>query len=251
MLRFRFSTISTSFVRSHQINSYLKTFSSRFQSSLAKPRVDNSPPDQAITLTFPSGIISSFPYLFLLDSDQSSRSINPGTQQRNFKFSDLPPAKDLKVISTEFVENGKSLRGGEKDWDLVLHWNQKFRHIDGADTTLVSRSFLEKFSSPKTYIESRFVPENFAIPWNVKDFSAASGQVHFSFNEYIDSAQPYTYNKVISNLMKYGLVFLKGVPTQPSAGQYTLLRNVAEKMGEVRTTIYDDLFDGEFRLFGF
>jgi gamma-butyrobetaine dioxygenase len=171
-----------------------------------------------ISLTVHS-LKTSFPYIWLRDSCQSSTCIHPSTSQKLHRTSDIP--LDIRPIN-----NGIRLT----DDGIHIEWtdgHNSFFHV----------SFLERHSSPDKL--SAFHRDITPIPWEKSVISKAS---HL-FTPYESLKKPTGLLSAITQISKYGLLFVSGVPTVETSNEACELRALAELFGHTRPTFYGPLWD--------
>lgn len=162
---------------------------------------------------------ASFPNVWLRDSCQCSICVHPSTRQKLHRSSDF--AEGVTPASVEAVDGA-----------LRIVWNSQHASSYPLD-------FLEQYSSPSSL--SAFHKDIDAKPWKADLF--ASKSTDNLLVPYAKLSDPKTLLSVYRQLLQYGLVFLKDVPTQETSDERCELRVVAEKLGEIRKTFYGETWD--------
>jgi gamma-butyrobetaine dioxygenase len=170
------------------------------------------------SITIPS-LKTSFPYIWLRDSCQSPVCVHPSTSQKLHRTSDIPI-------------NIKPIPGGIESSDdgIRIEW------MDG-HRSFFDLSFLERHSSPANLY--KFHRDVSYEPWNAERISTAPTL----FLPYASLQQPHGLLTAITQLSKYGLVFITGVPNSETSNDTCELRKLAEYFGEIRHTFYGEVWD--------
>ncbi|KAF6751692.1 gamma-butyrobetaine dioxygenase [Ephemerocybe angulata] len=178
---------------------------------------------------------TAFPYVWLRDSCQASPdSIHPSTKQKMHRTSDIP----LDIRPKGLSEGQKILLNNPTPGVKVVPegievvWNTGHR-------SSFSKDFLRTHSSPKTLHASHFSEYTSPTSWT-------SSSIVKSPNLYVSYAslnEPKGLVEAMTQLLKYGLVFVSGVPTEHNTNESCELRTLGEKFGEIRNTFYGELWD--------
>ncbi|KAH8114242.1 Clavaminate synthase-like protein [Phellopilus nigrolimitatus] len=169
-------------------------------------------------VTIPS-LSASFPYSWLRDSCQCPSCVHPSTRQKLHRSSDF--AASVRPTSAEVVDGG-----------LRIKW-------DSEHVSFYTEDFLARYSSPdKLFAFHRDVQ---AETWTADRFSNLSRE---------DLAVPYselsdrkTLLSVYTQLLRYGLVFIRDVPATETSDEKCELRVLGEKLGKIRKTFYGETWD--------
>lgn len=165
---------------------------------------------------------TTFPYIWLRDSCQSSpECIHPSTKQKLHRTSDIP--LDVKPISL----NHEGIR--ITDHGLEITW------LDG-HKSVYPRPFLETYSNPARLHE--FHKDITAVSWDNESIRRSE-----LFIPYDVIGTPRGLVKGITQLARYGLLFVTGVPNQETSNERCELKKLAEIFGEIRPTFYGLLWD--------
>ncbi|KAG6809745.1 hypothetical protein H0H92_014880 [Tricholoma furcatifolium] len=162
---------------------------------------------------------ATFPYVWLRDSCQSPKCIHPTTSQKLHKSSDIP--LDIKP-----TEGGIQLSND----GITIEW------MDGHKSHYTS-SFLERNSSPKKLFayHKEVVEEN----WNNVVISKSPDL----FLSYESLQTPEGLLSALTQLSRYGLLFVRNVPHQETSDTRCELPSLARLFGHIRTTFYGRLWD--------
>ena len=163
---------------------------------------------------------ATFPYVWLRDSCQSPECVHPSTSQKLHRTSDIP--LDIKPIrdGVELTADG-----------IRIVWT------DGHES-FFDRSFLERHSSyDKLFAFHKDVPKE---PWNYRDI-LSKGQHLFVTYESLQS--PTGLLAAITQISKYGLLFISGVPNKETSNDTCELSTLAQLFSDIRPTFYGSLWD--------
>ncbi|KAG1740472.1 uncharacterized protein EDB91DRAFT_1053161 [Suillus paluster] len=169
-------------------------------------------------LTVPA-LGASFPHRWLRDACQCAACVHPSTSQKLHRTSDIPA--DVRPVphGVTFQEGGI--------------------HIEWADShkSFYEHSFLEQYSSAPRL--SSFHKDVQPISWDVSSVSKAPDL----FMTYEAIKKPARLLSAITQLTRYGILFLTGVPNTEHADETCELRKLANIFGQVRETFYGELWD--------
>lgn len=165
---------------------------------------------------------TTFPYIWLRDSCQSPSSVHPSTKQKLHKTSDI--SKDIRPVSLD----QRGLRVNESG-ELEINW------IDG-HKSIYSRSFLEVHSDEEKL--HRFHHDLTRNTWDNKSIQKSD-----LFIPYGSIRTPSGLLQAIDQLVKYGILFVTGVPNQDTGDETCELRKLGESFGELRSTFYGMVWD--------
>ena len=160
-----------------------------------------------------------FPYIWLRDSCTSSKCIHQNSKQKLHCSSDI--SLTIAPVGVKVTSNGIDI-----DWNdgHKSSFDQKFleRH---ASTSKLMEWHLDHHLKEETWTHSSIISSNLFIPYN-NVLNTSSGLV-----------------QAITQLSKYGILFISGVPNQETSNETCELRTLAERFGEIRTTFYGPLWD--------
>ena len=165
---------------------------------------------------------TSFPYIWLRDSCGSPASIHPSTSQKLHRTSDIP--LDIRPIT-----GSDGIRLANDGIHIVwTDGHQSFYHA----------SFLERHSSPDKL--SAFHRDIAPISWNN---SSISGDHHLVVPYESLTKSTSGLLSAMTRILKYGILFVAGVPNIETSHEKCELRALAELFGELRSTFYGPLWD--------
>ncbi|KAL6302262.1 Clavaminate synthase-like protein [Sparassis latifolia] len=159
------------------------------------------------------------PFRWLRDSCQCPQCVHPSTRQKLHRTSDVP----LDIHPTA---------NGVKHTDDGLH----IRWGSGHESHYAGE-FLERYSSPQRL--HTFHADVDPHPWDVKELRSAT-DLYLSYASIQTSSGLST---AITQLVRYGLLFVTGVPNAESSNEACELRKLAERFGEIRPTFYGETWD--------
>ncbi|KAF9484101.1 gamma-butyrobetaine hydroxylase [Pholiota conissans] len=166
---------------------------------------------------------TAFPYIWLRDACQSEACVHPSTRQKLFKTSDLPV--DIAPAAGE-----EGVRLTAKGVDIL--W------ADGHQSSF-SRKFLACHARPEALAEYHHDNHIGEEAWTRASISRMSDL----FVDYEGLNTPKGLVDAITQLAKYGLLFVRGVPNKETASEKCELKALAERFGEIRPTFYGLLWD--------
>jgi hypothetical protein len=148
--------------------------------------------------------------------------VHPSTKQKLHKTSDI--SEDIRPVSLDQRGIRVNECGG-----LEINW------IDGHQSVF-SRSFLEVHSDEKKL--HRFHHDLTRITWDNKSIKESDLFIPY---ESIRTANGLLL--AIDQLVRYGLLFVTGMPNQETGDERCELRKVGETFGELRSTFYGMVWD--------
>ncbi|KAG2138388.1 hypothetical protein DEU56DRAFT_887041 [Suillus clintonianus] len=162
---------------------------------------------------------ASFPHRWLRDACQCAACVHPSTSQKLRRTSDIPA--DIRPVphGVTFQDSGI--------------------HVEWADNhkSFYEHSFLERYSSAPRL--SSFHKDVRPMSWDVSTIS----QVPDLYMTYEAIKKPALLLSAITQLTRYGLLFLTGVPNTEHTNETCELRKLANIFGELRETFYGELWD--------
>ncbi|KAJ2919684.1 hypothetical protein MD484_g735, partial [Candolleomyces efflorescens] len=179
---------------------------------------------------------TTFPYVWLRDSCQSSpQSIHPSTKQKLHRTSDIP----LDVRPTGIAE-GQTISPGESSAKgvQVVPEGIEIAWSDG-HKSLFSKEFLKTHSSSSTLHASHFSEYTSPKAWTSSTITESPNL----FVSYASLNEPKGLVDAMVQLLKYGLIFVSGVPTEHKTSDTCELRTLAQRFGEIRNTFYGEFWD--------
>lgn len=159
----------------------------------------------------------TLPYLWLRDTCQCPRCVHPSTRQKLHRSTDVAP--EIRPKDFEATKEGVKINWGE------------------GHESFYPSEFLERYSSASKRHE--FHKDVDQVPWD-QDILTKSPSLFVSY----DSLQcPDGLLKAMTQIVQYGLLFVRGVPNQETSNETCELRTLATKFGELRETFYGPLWD--------
>lgn len=161
------------------------------------------------------------PNVFLRDSSTHPAHLHPSSRQKLFRTSDVPVRNELKGWNVHPVQGQDC---------LVCEWDSP---VNGEKLSLLPVELLYDLVDGRDTIEMP-LPQT----W---DASIADRVVEMSFDDFMNADDG--LRTALTALLRDGMMFLRGVPTELKQGHHTTLRSVVERIGSVRRTWYGDLWD--------
>ncbi|TRM60321.1 hypothetical protein BD626DRAFT_504940 [Schizophyllum amplum] len=162
---------------------------------------------------------TTYPFIWLRDSCQSPSSVHPSTRQKLHRSSDIPdnikPAHDGVRVTPE---------------GLQICWE------DGHES-MYSSSFLQRHSSADNL--QAFHGDVSSQTWD----SSSIRKTDNLFVSYEALKDPRRQLDATVQLLKYGLVFVTGVPNAETSAESCELRALAAAFGRIRHTFYGHVWD--------
>jgi gamma-butyrobetaine dioxygenase len=163
----------------------------------------------------------SLPFAWLRDACPCPSCVHPSTRQKLFATSDLPP--DIAPLP---ATDAAAVR------DNMLH----VRWSDG-HASAFPLPFLERYATAES--TRAFHHDAAPVPWD----SAIARASPTLFMEYADLATSEGRLAASGQIIRYGLLFLRGVPTTETSDASCELRTLAGRFGEIRPTFYGETWD--------
>lgn len=162
---------------------------------------------------------TEYPFRWLRDSCQCPQCVHPSNRQKLHRTSDIPknvePAKD----------------GVRKDADGVhITWRSGHQ-------SFYPSPFLQRYSSPQEL--SLFHRDISPAPWLQEDIKISPNL----FLKYEDINSERGLLDGLTQLTRYGLLFVTGVPNEETSNTSCDARTLARKFSEIRETFYGELWD--------
>ncbi|KAI0922588.1 hypothetical protein AcV5_009519 [Taiwanofungus camphoratus] len=173
-----------------------------------------SHPSRALTF---NGL--SLPYRWLRDSCQCPSCVHPSTRQKLHRTSDIPADSQPKSDGIKYADDG-----------VHITWSSGHQ-------SYYTKTFLDLYSSPQKL--HAFHQDQELDPWDVGRLRSAPDL----FVPYEAIQTPPGLSTAITQLTRYGLLFLTGVPINETSNAKCELRILAERFGEIRTTFYGETWD--------
>ena len=162
---------------------------------------------------------ATYPFKWLRDSCQCPECVHPSTHQKLHRTTDIPANVRPATNGVQSTEDGVSIT-----------WASGHR-------SSYPSSFLQAYASPASLHQFHHDVE--ACNWNKEQISSARDL----FVPYANLKTPSGLLAATTQLTRYGLLFVTGVPTNETANDTCEARKLAETFGEIRTTMYGKLWD--------
>ncbi|KAI8989241.1 Clavaminate synthase-like protein [Trametes punicea] len=161
----------------------------------------------------------SYPYIWLRDSCQCSSCVHPSTRQKLHRTSDIP-------ITVKPSEDGVTF----SDDGIHITW-------DSGHRSLYSVQFLDRYAS-RVSVQA-FHHDVDMVQWDVERLKTAQGL----FLPYGALSSSAGLLSAITQLARYGLLFVTSVPCDRTSNDECELRRLGERFGELRKTFYGETWD--------
>lgn len=172
--------------------------------------------DSSITV---HSLNTSFPYVWLRDSCQSPDCVHPSTSQKLHATSDIPVDVKPAPGGVRLIDEG-----------ISIEWNTGHK-------SLYPRSFLERHSSPSNMFA--FHKDVLQERWDASSLIKVTNL----YLPYESLDAPSGLLAAITQLTRYGILFVTGVPNEDTSDQNCELRSLAERFGEIRETFYGQVWN--------
>jgi len=175
------------------------------------------------------GIPQRFSYPWLRDSCQCSQCVHPSSKQKVHQSSFVDPH-----IRPRSVEDSVKLtsRG-----DLSVEWDADTDFTGSPHISVYPRRWLEQYASPAQL--KSFHRDLDAKSWDVADIRE-SKELFVSYEGLKDRP---TLLKAMQHVIRFGLIFIHGVPNGHTDDASCELRLLASIFGEIRETFYGRVWD--------
>jgi len=166
---------------------------------------------------------TSFPYVWLRDSCQSSDCVHPSTRQKLHRSSDV----STSIAPTDGPKGVEVTPTG-----IDISWTDGHR-------SSFTQEFLERHASKSKLARFHYDQHLEERSWTNESISGHSDL----FMPYERINTPQGLVDGITQLSKYGLLFVSGVPNEHTSNETCELRTLGERFGELRPTFYGLLWD--------
>jgi hypothetical protein len=177
--------------------------------------------DAGIVVDTPKLSKHSLPFAWLRDACPCPRCVHPSTRQKLFATSDLPP--DIAPLS---ATNAAAVRENA----LHVQWS------DG-HASAYPLPFLEWYATEES--TQVFHHDVVPVPWDTAGVRASPTL----FTDYAALATSEGRLAAYEQVVRYGLLFVRGVPTAETNDASCELRTLAGRFGEIRRTFYGETWD--------
>ena len=165
-----------------------------------------------------------FSYIWLRDSCQSAESIHPSTRQKLHRTSDVP----LDIVPVDGKSGIRVIENG-----LEILWK------DGRKS-IFDKQWLEKYSTPASTEKFHWDDTLREKSWT-RDSILSTPSLFLPYKDVLSS--DYGLVRAMVQLLKYGLLFIRGVPNEDTSDDSCELKRLGERFGELRTTFYGLVWD--------
>lgn len=189
------------------------------------------------------------PYIWLRDSCPCPTCVDPNTSQKNHRSSDIPlDSRPLRAVwKADDVTGNETL---EVEWEKPIYRHDTLSqglegHSNSDAKGHLSRypaSFLGRHCLPTNLDAFNHTPALQPIPWLTADL-VKQPHTFIAYDDFRNNKE--TLLDALTQLVRYGIVILRGVPTTPSSDGKNdwEVRKVANEISQVRATMYGDLWD--------
>jgi gamma-butyrobetaine dioxygenase len=164
-------------------------------------------------------LATSFPYRWLRDSCQCSDCVHPSTLQKLHRTSDIPD--DLCPVESELTSR-----------DLCITWHTNPQH-----KSVYPLNWLKNYTSAGN--TKAFHMDLAESTW---DLAKLQNTPHL-FVDYAKLHNDTSLLHALTQLIKYGLIFVRGVPNDVTDDRNCELRRLASTFGRIRETFYGEVWN--------
>jgi gamma-butyrobetaine dioxygenase len=175
------------------------------------------------------GIERQFPLAWLRDSCQCPSCIHPSTKQKLRESSSVSP-----YTRTSEELGSASLSSSN---ELIIQWNPQYELDHRPHTSVYPINFLKRYSNAVDL--QKFHRDVGIVKWVASDVQSSPTL----FVEYKSLQTPSGLLDGITQLVRYGLLLVKGVPNQQTSDDTCELQKLAQLFGEIRETFYGRVWD--------
>ncbi|TFK89414.1 Clavaminate synthase-like protein [Polyporus arcularius HHB13444] len=161
----------------------------------------------------------SLPYVWLRDSCQCPSCLHPSTRQKLHRTSD---------ISTFIEPEADGVRFNEVDVEITWPSGHESRY---------TYDFLDRYASPESL--KAFHKDVSREEWSLDTLKQSKDL----FLPYETLTTPSGLLAAITQLTRYGLLFVSSVPNDRTSNEDCELRRLGERFGELRRTFYGETWD--------
>ncbi|CAI5760234.1 unnamed protein product [Candida verbasci] len=177
----------------------------------------------------------TFNNVFLRDSCQSLKSVDPYSKQKLFTTAEA--ATNLTIAKPPSIDDSKS------EPLLKIQWNNNNEIIDSE----YSSSWLSKFSTAEGRRIEKFFDSDKKL-WGKQDIEDNMDSLTITCDDFLNKDDKFF--QALFNLNKFGLVFIKDIPqpdltkkmSELNASEWPVCK-LGEKFGYIKKTFYGTLFD--------
>jgi len=183
------------------------------------------------------GSETAISYYSLRDACPCSKCIDPSTQQRYHTspeaYREIEGSSFRKGVPDSFMIRHEENEEGE---GLRIDWSPEH-------SVFFPVSRLRDIAVPGPTLSNRLPGRGQRQLWTAKSI-VTSPHLHVQFQDLIgNSGFEETMYNTLHQLHKYGIVVIKGVPTEKTNDEDCSLREVMGKIGEIRNTFYGETWN--------
>ncbi|KAK6463362.1 gamma-butyrobetaine dioxygenase [Scheffersomyces coipomensis] len=202
-------------------------------SKLQVVNYDNS----SVSIKFENDKVVQFNNVFMRDSCQSPRSVDPFSRQKLFTTAEI--SKNLKINGIPSIQVDDKTNT-EK---LIIEWNQNGK----IHKSEYSEQFLTKFAQKENHHTGKFFDKE-RLLWDESLITKNLDELWSSYPSYVKSDQEFF--KVVQTLNKFGFAFINEMPdvthdvpvSEENFSTYPI-SDLASKFGYIKKTFYGTLFE--------
>lgn len=176
------------------------------------------------------GLETRFPFQWLRDSCQCSSCVHPSTKQKLRESSSVSP-------NAQPASEHGSISYSQTSHALTIQWDPRYEPSAESHTSTYTYQFLRRYSDPVNI--RQFHRDVDVVNWTAAAIQASPDL----YVTYSDINQPYGLLKAITQLNRYGLLFVTGVPNTETSDVTCELQSLAFQFGEIRETFYGRVWD--------
>lgn len=162
----------------------------------------------------------AYPFRWLRDSCQCAECIHPSNKQKLHRTTDIPA--DIRPSPGGIYHTNAG---------VDITWSSGHK-------SSFSSSFLQTYASPTEL--HKFHRDVDPVTWDKASLERSVGQF---FVSYEDLQSPSGLLAGITQLTRYGLLFVTGVPHSETSDEKCETRRLAQMFGEIRNTFYGEVWD--------
>ncbi|KAI9868995.1 MAG: hypothetical protein M1813_002818 [Trichoglossum hirsutum] len=167
------------------------------------------------------GGLKQFDFVFLRDACTCQQCVDPSTSQKLFQTSDIPLA--IRASNVESSAEGT----------LKIRWKDDIPGYGAAHVTEITPQFLRTYESLRHRVRSRYNDQR-RVLW---DRDIMEADIRWTeYEQYM--ADDEKFFEALSQLSRYGLLFLRGVPDSELA-----VEKIGSRIGSLRDTFYGRTWD--------
>ncbi|KAK4684121.1 hypothetical protein P7C73_g6081, partial [Tremellales sp. Uapishka_1] len=187
----------------------------------------------------PGGKSAVISFARLRDNCRCPKCIHPTTRQKLHTSAEAyRQVRDTKYLTNRVPSrrNVRIARNNMGRYGIIIEWAPDHK-------TFYAWSMIRKLShsrlDPFEYLD-RDLPRRF---WDGETLEPDSeGNLRMEYGQLLKEGEEGTY-RLLSQLHRFGLVILRGVPTDSPSNEECALRKVANSIGEIRNSFYGETWD--------